>query len=316
MSSASPGPYAPPSQGGGRWPTAQPGSAGASNLPGRPSATSRVGVAADSSDLIITGEAVALELRPASVLTRMMSGVIDLVIFAVVGGGIILLATRFVTNDSRLGVVVVSTMALVMVVLPTAVETLTRGLSAGKVAAGIRVVRDDGGPVRFRQAFVRALTAVGEIWFSFGSIALITSIINRRGKRLGDLLAGTYAVRVRGTEVAVAPLLMPPDLQEWAERADIRRLPDNLALHARIFLSRTGQLNPAVRIDLGRLFAATMEPYVSPPPPWGTNPERFVAAVLVARRDREYQAGLASRAKDAEEVERMRRLPYGISDAA
>ena len=35
----------------------------------------------------------------------------------------------------------------VMVVLPTTVETLTRGRSLGKLAMGIRIVRDDGGPV-------------------------------------------------------------------------------------------------------------------------------------------------------------------------
>src|SRR5919112_957635 len=90
----------------------------------------------------------------------------------------------------------VLTIALVFVVVPTTVETLTRGRSLGKVAAGIRIVRDDGGPVRFRHALIRALAGVGEIWLTLGAVALITSMLNDRGKRVGDLLAGTYAVRV------------------------------------------------------------------------------------------------------------------------
>ncbi|TDE96208.1 RDD family protein [Occultella glacieicola] len=249
-------------------------------------------------------------------MSRIGSGVIDLAVYGIIGVAIVLLSLRFIVNDSQAGVLIVSTMAVMMVIVPTAVETVTRGLSAGKVAMGTRVVREDGGPVRFRQSFVRALTGVGEIWFCFGSIAVLVAIFNNRSKRLGDFLAGTYAVRERGTELAVAPLLMPPDLGAWAERADLRRLPDNLALHARVFLSRTGTLAPQTRFQLGRALAAAIEPYVSPPPPWGTNPERFIAAVLVERRDREYAAGLEGQARRADESEHIRRLPYGVTDYA
>ncbi|WP_223405234.1 RDD family protein [Occultella gossypii] len=345
MSSVAPSPYASPPAGG-------PGPAGAGSVPGasadpyaapqqrgnhpprqpvpprrgpapnpsapvpQPSSSNPATPSGNPADLIVTGEAVALELRPAGLMSRIGSGVVDLAVYGIIGVAIILLCLRFIVNDSQAGVLIVSTMAVMMVIVPTAVETITRGLSAGKVAMGLRVVRDDGGPVRFRQAFVRALTAVGEIWFCLGSIAVLTAIFNNRSKRLGDFLAGTYAVRERGTELAVAPLLMPPDLGAWAERADIRRLPDNLALHARVFLSRTGTLAPYTRLQLGRALAAAIEPYVSPPPPWGTNPERFVAAVLVERRDREYAAGLEGQARRLDESEHIRRLPYGVTDYA
>ena len=55
---------------------------------------------------------------------------------------------------------------LVIVGLPTLIETLTRGRSLGKMAAGLRVVRDDGGPVRFRHSFVRALFMIVDFWIS------------------------------------------------------------------------------------------------------------------------------------------------------
>jgi uncharacterized RDD family membrane protein YckC len=263
---------------------------------------------------VVTGEAVVLELRPAGVIARLLGGVVDITLYAGLAIGLMLPLLRTDLNQNRLLTLVVVASVLVMVVLPTTVETLTRGLSPGKLATGVRVVRDDGGPVRFRQAFVRALTGSVEIWMTTGGIAVITSILNRRSKRIGDLLAGTYAVRVRGTELAVAPLLMPPELAAWAAQADIRRLPDHLALHARVFLSRTGTLQPAVRDRTGRELAAAVEPLTSPPPPWGTHPERFLAAVLVARRDREYHGGLASLERDDVVATRTRALPYGVVD--
>lgn len=265
-------------------------------------------------DLVVTGEAVALELRPATVVHRLLGGVVDLGIYAAVSIALLIGLSRLIQNYAHTQILLVVVSVVMMVVLPTTVESLSRGLSAGKLAVGIRIVRDDGGPVRFRQSLVRAIIGVVEIWLTFGGIAVITAIINRRSKRLGDLLAGTYAVSVRGSEVAVAPLLMPPELATWAEVADIRRLPDRLALEARLFLSRTAPLNPEVRARIGRQFAAAVEPYVAPPAPWGTNPERFLAAVLVARRDREYRAGLLDEERAAVTAERTRRLPYGISE--
>lgn len=270
----------------------------------------------DAVGLVITGEAVALELKPANVAQRLMSGLIDLAIYAAVSLALLLGLSRLVDNYAHMNILLIVVMVTMMVGLPTAVESLTRGLSAGKLAVGIRVVRDDGGPVRFRHALVRAMLGAIEIWITLGALALVVAIINQRSKRLGDLLAGTYAIRVRGADEAIAPLLMPPDLAGWAQVADIRRLPDHLAMYGRLFLSRTSAMNAAIRAERARTLAAAMEPYVSPPPPWGTNPERFVAAVLVARRDREFRAAVASEQHAAAQAERTRRLPYGISDVS
>src|SRR5699024_10354706 len=50
------------------------------------------------------------------------------------------------------------------------------------------------------------------------------------------------------------------------------------------------------------------------PAPWGTNPERFLAATLVARRDREYAVAVRRRRRETEQQEQMRRLPHEIAD--
>lgn len=265
-------------------------------------------------DLIITGEAVALEVRPAAFLLRVVSGLIDAAAYAAVllALAVGVLGSLGTVNEARAAALSIATIAGVVVVAPTVVETLTRGRSLGKIATGIRIVRDDGGPIRLRHAFIRALTGFGELWLTAGSIAVMTALLNGRGKRLGDLLAGTYAVRTRGADRKAPPLLMPPELEEWARGADIRAMPDGVALAARRFLDRAGTLDPASREQLGRQLAARVEPLVAPPPPWGTHPERFLAAVLVARRDREYAVGLRAREALTTTRAELRRLPFQL----
>lgn len=264
-------------------------------------------------DVIVTGEAVALEVRQASIVPRILAISLDVALYLAVGfGAIILVAMLPAWDESAIAAASIAVVALVMVGLPTGVETLTRGRSLGKLAAGIAIVRDDGGPVRFRHALIRALVGVGELWLTFGGIALTCAILHPKGKRVGDVAAGTYCVRVRGAGPPMPPLVMPPELAGWAAAADIRALPDGLALAARRFLGRAGSLNPQAREALGRSLAAGVEPLVSPPPPWGTPAERFLAAVLVARRDREYALAWASRRRSDAEVAALGRLPFGI----
>ncbi len=148
----------------------------------------------DTDDLV-TGEAVTLELPPASLGTRLLSGLIDVTLEA----GLLLvgfIAVGMLATDEALyavGSIVVFAGALVVV--PCTLETFTRGKSVGKYAIGTRTVRDDAGPISFHHAFIRALVGVVEIWMFWGVPALVTSLVNSRGKRLGDLVAGTYVVR-------------------------------------------------------------------------------------------------------------------------
>lgn len=264
---------------------------------------------------IIIGEGVLVDARTASLPTRMVAAAIDVVITGILFTACAVVVTRFVpeTTDA-LAIAMIALLVIVLVVAPTTVETLSRGASVGKLVMGIRVVRDDGGPVRLRHAFVRALVGVGEMWFTSGAVAVVVSLFHSRGKRVGDVLAGTYAVRVRGGAVENARVAMPPQLAAWAAGADIRRLPDGLALAVRQFLGRAGRLAPASRAELGRSLAAEVEAFVAPGPPPGTHPEVFLMGVLAARRDREWAASQRARALAREQEEMLHRLPYGVPD--
>lgn len=255
---------------------------------------------------LVTGEAVVLELRPASFATRALSLALDLVIqFAAFMTALFLLGLALDGLDEAAGVAAgLVLIVFVLVALPITIETLSRGRSVGKIAAGLRVVREDGGPIRFRQALVRGLVAVFEIYLTTGAVAVITSLANPRGRRLGDLLAGTYVIRDRvGAEQQGPPVPMPPALAGWARAADLGRIPDPLALTARQFHRRAGRLHPGSRERLGRELSMQFAQYVSPPPPAGTHPEDFLAAVLAERRERDL-----ARLRAEEAVRRSREL--------
>src|ERR1039457_3757206 len=139
---------------------------------------------------------------------------------------------------------------LIIVGYPVIFETLTRGKSLGKMALGLRVVSDDGGPERFRQALVRALVGVLGIWLLSGIPALLTSLLSAKGKRLGDMLAGTFVIQERlpGRKALAAPLAtVPPALVGWASSLQLSGLTDATAETARDYLSRLHELTPDAR---------------------------------------------------------------------
>jgi uncharacterized RDD family membrane protein YckC len=177
----------------------------------------------------------------------------------------------------------------ILVGMPTIIETMTRGRSVGKIAAGLRVVRDDGGPVRFRHAFVRALFMIVDFWLFFGAVGLITSLISSKGKRLGDHFAGTVVIRERVPAAAAMRMQtysMPPALEGWASSLDLTRLPDVTVMQTRQFLSRASTIDLGVRSTMGLQLAAEISSYVAPPPPPGTPPEIYLTAVLTERMRR------------------------------
>lgn len=252
-------------------------------------ATSRPDSGALTRDDLVTGEAVALDLPAVTLPLRLASGLLDiLVVFTVFFAAAWLFTIAVSGADLALTqAAAIFVVALVLVMVPTAIETLSRGRSIGKLATGIRIVRDDAGPISFQQAFVRALVGVVEIYLLFGAGAVISMLLSARGKRLGDYAAGTYAVRDRTAIRLMPPAPMPWHLSGWAERADIAPLPPELQLAVRQFLTRAPALTPAARTDLAGRLAASVAPYVAPAPPAGTPPEVYLAAVMAARRDRD-----------------------------
>jgi uncharacterized RDD family membrane protein YckC len=248
---------------------------------------------------VVTGEAVVLDVPCARFPSRIGALLIDMLIQVVLLIGVLVGIFRLTGRVDAATAAGISLTGYVVVVVgySAAFETLTRGKTPGKMAFGLRVISDDGGPVRFRQALVRSLTGAIEIWSIVGApIGLVTSIVSEKGKRLGDMFAGTYVIQERVPRRPVLPQMfatVPPPLWGWAQVAELSRLTDQNAEAASSYLRRLYELSPAARDDLGLRIATAVVAQVSPPPPAGTPPAAYLAAVLAIRRERE-RAWLAS----------------------
>ena len=239
---------------------------------------------------LVTGEAVPLEMRLAQFPSRALAIMIDFAIIFVAGIVLIGFALGAVvrTDPAAGAAITIVSIVLLVIGVPTTIETLTRGRSVGKLALGLRVVRDDGGPVRFRHALVRALAGFFvDFYTTLGAGAIICSLLNERGKRVGDWLAGTVVVRERAPSVRGQLPAVPPELASWATTLELSRLPDDLALAARNYLVRGRELSARVRDEMGAQLATEVSHAVTPPPPAGVPAWAYLAAVLSERGRRE-----------------------------
>ncbi|KKW62486.1 membrane protein [Mycolicibacterium elephantis] len=238
--------------------------------------------------VVVTGDAVVLDVQIAQLPVRVASALIDLTVVLIFYiTGVVLWASTLDRFDPALsGAVLIIFTVVTLVGYPLAWETATRGRSLGKLVMGLRVVSDDGGPERFRQALFRALSGVIEIWMFTGGPAVICSLLSAKGKRIGDIFAGTVVISERAPRLAPPPM-MPPHLAWWAASLQLSGLRPDQAELARQFLSRATQLNPTVRDQMAYRIAADVVAQISPPPPPGTPPQQVLAAVLAERHRRE-----------------------------
>jgi uncharacterized RDD family membrane protein YckC len=253
---------------------------------------------------LIIGEAVEVELPVARLATRALAVLIDGAIqISMLYALIILLTGVFVVaNQAVIGASIVLVLVLVFIVWPVTFETISRGRSPGKFAMGLRVVRDDGGPIRFRHALTRGLIGASIEWpgiltaplsWIFGSTFILFS---SRGKRLGDLAAGTIVLVERLPYTGRGSAWMPPELMTWARDLDLAGVDDALAMNIRQFLGRAAIMRPDARNSLGLRLAEEVWQSTTPPPPLGTPYWAYLNAVLAERRKREGERLAARRA--------------------
>jgi uncharacterized RDD family membrane protein YckC len=237
---------------------------------------------------VVTGDAVVLDVAIAQLPVRALAAMIDLiVVFIAYVIGVLLWATTLGQFDDALSAAILIIFTVLSLVgYPVIFETATRGRSLGKMALGLRVVSQDGGPERFRQALFRALAGFIEIWTLVGGPAVICSLLSPKGKRIGDIFAGTVVISERAPKLSPPPP-MPAQLAWWASSLQLSGLGPEQAERARQFLSRATQLDPAIRDQIAYRITGEVVAQISPPPPPGVPPQLVLAAVLAERHRRE-----------------------------
>jgi uncharacterized RDD family membrane protein YckC len=263
---------------------------------------------------IVTGEAVALEVRstswPLRALGTMLDFLCEIAVFLLL---LLLIGLASGFSDEALSrALVIIDLVFSFVIAPTVLETLTRGRSVGRFAVGSRIVRDDGGAISMRHAFIRALSGVVELLFTFGGLAAVVGLLNRRSKRVGDLLAGTVSQHERVPRPPFNAIGVPESLTEWAEIADVGRLPDALSRRIAAFLAQAPRMAPSSRARLASSLAAEAAPYVAPAV--DAAPELLLAAVAAIRRDREHTALTLERQRFEDLSATLTATPRGFPD--
>ncbi|HEV2641026.1 MAG TPA: RDD family protein [Actinocrinis sp.] len=240
---------------------------------------------------MVIAEGVELELRPARLASRfaafLLDALVQLLIFVFLN---VLLNLDSSANDDSLSALSILSIVVTVIGYPVLCETLSTGRSLGKAAAGLRVVRVDGGPERFRHALVRALAGIfADVGvFSFGLAGALVSVGSAQGRRIGDLLAGTMVIRERMV-VGRGSVPLPPNqiLAQWAYGASVQKVPAGLIVASRQMISRIYSMDRQAAASLANELAQQTSRYVSPPPPPGTLAYPYLVAVTGERFRRE-----------------------------
>ena len=244
-----------------------------------------------SNEGVVTPEAVVLDFETAGLASRLLSGLIDVVIqFA-----LLLVVIMGAAGASELvagsGVAEASVYLMVFVVLfgyPAALETLWRGRTVGKAAMGLRVVTVNGLPVRFRHAAIRSMLGLIDKWLAGGAIGVIVVLLTRRNQRVGDVVAGTIVLRERQAARHQGPVAFrpPPGLESYCTTLDVTGLTQRDYVTIRSFLLRAHTLPLATRNGLARAIALPLHQRLRARVPDGMHPEVWLACLLAAQQAR------------------------------
>ena len=217
---------------------------------------------------IPTPEGVDLELTLAGVGSRFASALLDYTI----QGAIIVALALVLGLGVGLGPASSGPASAVWIVLSfllfvgydVTFEVLAAGRTPGKRANGLRVVREDGGPVTFPISAVRNVLRIVDILPGMYLVGIVAVLVTRRNQRLGDLAAGTLVVRERRPVPAEPPRVRfdtvpaPSAAPAW----DTSAIDDVELAAVRSFLARRSDLTDDARVQVATELAARLRPKV------------------------------------------------------
>jgi uncharacterized RDD family membrane protein YckC len=225
----------------------------------------------DSDLVVATPERVSFDYQVAGLGTRALAQVLDLLI---VSG--ILVAVYFVAVAVALASVVPGQLIAILGSFVVIFgyfwvsEALWSGQTVGKKAFRLRAVGDRGEPLTFAQAGIRNIVRIVDFLpYGYG-VGLIALFVNGKGKRLGDLAAGTVVVKdsdhvtlwqLPGARAPIAapgtPLPRPaPVAPASPAELMLRRLDPEL----RRFVTSYGRRRPELSLDVRIQLASQLQP--------------------------------------------------------
>lgn len=184
----------------------------------------------DTAHSVETPEGIGLDLHVAGPVARLLAFGVDLLIrtVAYIALGQILPAA----GEFGFGIYLIGVFAMEWF-YAVPFEVLWHGQTPGKRALKLRVLRENGVPVGWAQSLTRNLLRAADFLPFFYGFGLLSMLIDRRFRRLGDLAAGTIVVY--GAPSAVSAALIegdaapPPRPLELDEQVAITGYAERLA---------------------------------------------------------------------------------------
>lgn len=200
-----------------------------------------------------TPEGIRLQLRLAGPVVRACAWAIDALIRGVLYGAIAGLFTFL----GGVGVAVMLILFFLLEWFYPVIFEITRGATPGKQAMGLVVIHDNGTPIGFAASFARNLLRAADFLPFLYAAGLLSMLLNRDFKRLGDLAAGTLVV-YRELPVERHPIpdteaIRPPlELNVEEQRELIRFAERSEQLSQDRQMELAGQLSAITGTDPGR----------------------------------------------------------------
>jgi uncharacterized RDD family membrane protein YckC len=226
----------------------------------------------DSDLVVATPERVSFDYQVAGLGTRAVAQILDLLIVAGILAAVyfVAIAAEVSSSDTLATLIAVFGSFVVIFGYFWVSESLWSGQTIGKKVLRLRAVGDRGEPLTFTQAGIRNIVRIVDFLpYAYG-VGLVVLFANGKGKRLGDLAAGTIVVKdsdhvwlwqLPGGKVspptatdpsAVPPIPPPPPAYAPVTAAELtlRRLDPELRRFVGSYARRRPQLSLQVRAEL------------------------------------------------------------------
>jgi len=151
----------------------------------------------DSDLIVATPERVSFDYQVAGLATRGIAQLLDLLILAGILVGLYFAAIAIGAAGANTVAFLVAVIGSFVVIFGYfwACEAFWSGQTVGKKVFRLRAVGDRGEPMTFFQAGIRnVVRLVDFLPYGYG-VGMVVLFINGKGKRLGDLAAGTIVVK-------------------------------------------------------------------------------------------------------------------------
>jgi uncharacterized RDD family membrane protein YckC len=217
---------------------------------------------------IDTPEQVHLEFELAGIGSRFMALLLDSLIqglmYLVLGITVaVLMANPFASARTWVAAVAIFVVFLIYWGYFVLFEIFWKGQTPGKRWAKIRVIKDSGRPISAFESMSRNLLRVADWFPGFYGVGVITMLLNKQNRRLGDFVAGTLVVHETSDResalffntAASTDFIFPQAAKMTLQEAEL----------IEAFLARRLDIPPAVRQQNGQRIAEMMATRLSIP---------------------------------------------------